>query len=334
MTFPYQLSLLFMLVTQLAPAGLEEAEQAGATQAPDATAQEERSDQLNQPAPATELTGGQPPSSAARLLVLTPRAHESHAATADLVAGLVASRLADSSEYDIMSAIEVAQLVDLEAARQSTGCTDSSCLADVAGALGARLVLFGDIGNLGRQIIVNLVLFDSDASRTTARVSISVDDASLLPQEIPKGVDQLMDMHRGKRSQSRDAPASVTNTVNTDVVSPAPSSPPNQELREDSGFPTFGLVGAGTAGVSAVLILTGALSIALPYLLAASALSSVSPNSSQSDLAEAQTRLEFAKTLEYPLVGLGAFLLAGSAACLAASGLSWAIYFSNTDKGE
>src|SRR3712207_6923041 len=39
---------------------------------------------------------------------------------------------------------------ELEAAKQSVGCADdSSCLADVAGAMGAELVVFGAAGKLG-----------------------------------------------------------------------------------------------------------------------------------------------------------------------------------------
>lgn len=45
------------------------------------------------------------------------------------------------------------------------GCGDSSCLAEIAGAMGAEFVVFGDVGKLGETFVINLNLFDNNAVR-------------------------------------------------------------------------------------------------------------------------------------------------------------------------
>ena len=56
------------------------------------------------------------------------------------------------------------------------GCDEgsTSCLAELAGAMGARLVLFGDLGKLGDTTVVSLNLFLSDQAQSAGRETVRV----------------------------------------------------------------------------------------------------------------------------------------------------------------
>jgi hypothetical protein len=81
----------------------------------------------------------------------------------------------------VLSTSDVRQLADLEATKQQAGCDTSSCLSEIAGALGARYVVFGDATQLGSLLVVNLNLFDVQTAAAVRRASFEVND----PAEIP-----------------------------------------------------------------------------------------------------------------------------------------------------
>ncbi len=72
----------------------------------------------------------------------------------DVVAAsrVIAAAAAEVRGIKVMSAAELRALAELEVDRQNAGCgTDTSCVADLDGAMGAELVLFGSLSRLGSQ---------------------------------------------------------------------------------------------------------------------------------------------------------------------------------------
>src|SRR4051812_10419633 len=81
---------------------------------------------------------------------------------ASLVTELVTAALSKEPKFDVIASADVRKQVELESQKQVAGCSEqASCIAEMAGALGASVVVYGSIGQLDDVIILTLNLFDS-----------------------------------------------------------------------------------------------------------------------------------------------------------------------------
>jgi TolB-like protein len=76
-----------------------------------------------------------------------------------------AQGLRDLRVFKVVDPETIAGLLGAEALRQSTGCSDASCLAELAGAVGASYVVSGTISQSGEDYTINLVLTDQRSAR-------------------------------------------------------------------------------------------------------------------------------------------------------------------------
>lgn len=111
-----------------------------------------------------------------RVLVLDV---EGEASVAVSASKLVTKELERSRRFDVVTSEDMRRALSLEADRQEAGCDTSSCLEEIAGAMGAQLVVFGDITVLGDATLLTLNLFDTAAVRSIARTSAEIDDTTL-----------------------------------------------------------------------------------------------------------------------------------------------------------
>jgi hypothetical protein len=91
-------------------------------------------------------------------------------ATAVLLTDVVSTAVARDGRVDVITASELRRALALETLRQQAGCTDTSCLAELAGAVGARWIVFGSIGALGDELVLTLQLYDSSTATIANRV--------------------------------------------------------------------------------------------------------------------------------------------------------------------
>ena len=128
-----------------------------------------------------------------RLLVLDLKAVDVEKAAVETLQGFVVTGLAQYKELDIVSGDDVKNLVDLQATRASMGCSeDASCLADIADALGAQLVVFGNCGRLDNALVINLNLFDSTKAQSLGRVVVQADNAKALTKKLRPKLHELV----------------------------------------------------------------------------------------------------------------------------------------------
>jgi hypothetical protein len=106
------------------------------------------------------------------------------------LAGRVAVRFSQDKRLDVLSGDDVRGMASLEAEKQAAGC-DDSCLAELAGALNARLVVSGFVGRLGSLYVVNLSLFDAQAARSISRATIEAEHVEELPAKVNDAVDRM-----------------------------------------------------------------------------------------------------------------------------------------------
>ncbi len=130
------------------------------------------------------------------------------AGTAQVLEDVVATELARTGRFQVIGRADLAALLGYERQRQVLGCAESSCLAEIGGAVGAELVLSGQAGQLGSQYRLSLLLVDARkgvAVARAARFSAATEDA--LAALVPGVVADLVGAAPARGA--RDAPATA-----------------------------------------------------------------------------------------------------------------------------
>ena len=171
---------------------------------------------------------------AARKRVLVPdfSAQGVDANTTRTIADSVAAAIAKDGALDVISGADMRAIVDVQASKQALGCdaVSQACLAELAGALSADLVVTGSVGSLGTLIVVNLGLYDAKQQHSVGKQKVSAEHM----EELAPKID-----------------AAVATLFQRDVVASGPSP--------------FVLAGAGIAAVGAVGVALTAFGAANAY---------------------------------------------------------------------
>lgn len=158
---------------------------------------------------ASELAAERP-----RLLVLDLISNGVEPDVVKTVSGLLAVELSRYDALDVLTSADIRRTLELETERQMAGCDEASCLSEIAGALGADLVIYGDAGRLGSLLVVNLNLFDTRAVRSIGRVSVRADTLERLPELVrPKLADLLAPWYASRGLPMERPPAAASGGV-------------------------------------------------------------------------------------------------------------------------
>ncbi len=89
--------------------------------------------------------------------------------TATLLSDIVVSEVARAG-HDVISQSDIKAMVGFEQQKKMLGCTDdSSCLAEIGGALGVDYMLTGQVGQIGTRFRISLLVVDTKKARVAAR---------------------------------------------------------------------------------------------------------------------------------------------------------------------
>lgn len=167
------------------------------------------------------------PAERERVLVLDLETSNVGKEEAALLQQIVTQSLARLARFEVSSAGDLRNLSDVESKRMLSGCDEQSaaCLAELAGALGARYIVTGTAGRLGTLMILTLSLVDTTNPGLTRRERI---EAARL-EDLPRLVD--------------NAVGALTGTV---IASSGPAATPPSALALGAG------IGAGAFGIAAV----------------------------------------------------------------------------------
>jgi hypothetical protein len=91
--------------------------------------------------------------------------------TAQLLGDALAGELRKRRGVSVLTQSDVTALLGVEKTRQMLGCSDSGCIAEIGGALGADRVVHGSLGRVGDSLIVNLSALDPRRAAAAASVS-------------------------------------------------------------------------------------------------------------------------------------------------------------------
>jgi TolB-like protein len=93
------------------------------------------------------------------------------AGTATILSDIVVSEVARAG-HDVVSQSDINAMIGFERQRKMLGCSDdSSCLAEIGGALGVDYMLAGQVGQIGTRFRISLLLVDSKKARVAARAA-------------------------------------------------------------------------------------------------------------------------------------------------------------------
>ena len=195
-------------------------------------------------APATSRAETPAPATAPakpRLLVLDLKANGVAPDVVSTIQGVIAAAVGDTAAFDVLTGEDVRRLIELEGMKQTAGCdADSSCLAEIAGALGARFVVFGDAGRLGDVVIVNLSLFEVERAASVNRQSLRAEKVEALADVVEDGVFELVapKLPPGRKAELLAAARArrAARTTTTTTTEPAPST---VKLEGPHGPPLF-----------------------------------------------------------------------------------------------
>lgn len=259
------------------------------------------------------------PAPRARMLVLDLTSNGVEKDVVKTVSSTLAVELSPYAAFDVLTSEDIRRSLELEVQRQMAGCDEASCLSELAGALGADLVIYGDAGKLGSLLVVNLNLFDTAAVRSVGRVSVRARTLEEVPQLLRPKLRELLTPWYEARGLEPEGPA-------PEVAS--------------EGVPSF--VPWAVAGAGGALVVIGAMLGgvgALPWLSFqehAGALEALEDEGA-STLASARDRYAKQEGARADWQGWGAPLVAGGAVVVAAGiataagGVAWALLSSEGD---
>jgi TolB-like protein len=129
-----------------------------------------------------------------RIAVLDIRALATDVQKAELLNEIALTEAASMGNFDVIGKSDINAVIGFEKQKQVMGCgDDSTCLAEIGGALGVDFILVGSLGTIGDLFRLDLKLVDAKKARVRARVGVTVEGKeSKLVAAVQKAVRDLL----------------------------------------------------------------------------------------------------------------------------------------------
>ncbi|MBW1811361.1 MAG: hypothetical protein JRJ87_24445 [Deltaproteobacteria bacterium] len=114
------------------------------------------------------------------------------AGTDGVLCDLLLEALLSRHGINAMGPADVRALLTAKQQKELLGCNDESCMADLAGALGADWLIGGSVGKLEDLYVLSLQLIDAKKAKVTARAKAMIKGLKVAPQRIGPLVDELL----------------------------------------------------------------------------------------------------------------------------------------------
>ncbi|MBI5525843.1 MAG: hypothetical protein HY897_05870 [Deltaproteobacteria bacterium] len=149
------------------------------------------------------------------------------AETAGVLTDLVLQDMHDLKRFRVIGQKDVNQMLSIEQQKQLAGCSDTSCLVEIAGAMGTRYTIDGSLGAVGTASVLSLTLVDVSRAEVLAKKTAVVKgQREQLLSEVHKLMKELMEpvlneVGEPRRSAATSAPVSrATPSARTEVSAP------------------------------------------------------------------------------------------------------------------
>lgn len=118
---------------------------------------------------------------------------------------MVVNSLEGTGLFTVMSARDIATLLGIERQKQLIGCDeDSTCMAEIANAMGSEFVISASVGKVGNTYLVAVKMVDGPKSRIVGRATLQTEDANALLGAVWRATQQTLDAY-GTTLQGVDA---------------------------------------------------------------------------------------------------------------------------------
>ncbi|MBK8012037.1 MAG: hypothetical protein IPK13_11870 [Deltaproteobacteria bacterium] len=171
--------------------------------------------------------------------------------TTDVPPGLVGvltevltAEVQDADVFDeVIAGRDVAALVGFERQRQLVGCSEESCMSEIAGALGVDRILVSQVAKVGSSFVLNLKMLEVRTGRAGKRIYETMKaDEDVLIRTIRASVQKLLLVRL-----DAEVPSGTSQSWSIDITKDVPPT------SGPSGPGTLSLVGFGVglaAGVT------------------------------------------------------------------------------------
>lgn len=105
---------------------------------------------------------------------------------------LLVSLVEERTELRVTPASAVRDRLSLASEKVEAGCDAAACMAEVAGAIGARFVLFSRYTRSGDLRLLRMEAFDDGEQRTVSVVTVRAESTGSLLEELPRAVSDLV----------------------------------------------------------------------------------------------------------------------------------------------
>jgi hypothetical protein len=190
------------------------------------------------------------------LLLAVAAAHpEVDKNSATLVTELVTTALAKEPRFEVVASGDLRRQVEVESNSAALGCDSSSasCLAELAGALGAKVIVYGKLGTLDDVVVLTLDLFDSGAGKAGGRVALQEPTLSAISGRVDGAVHELVEPFVAKLPADGKVKVLVL-----DIEPPEQATPAGPASSAAPSSPVL-VPGMVTAGVGAGVAIVGVL---------------------------------------------------------------------------
>ncbi|MCP4502344.1 MAG: hypothetical protein GY822_20505 [Deltaproteobacteria bacterium] len=128
---------------------------------------------------------------------------------AESLSPILLAQLARQDGMSVVSQADIRALLELEGAKAAMGCDEGGCMAEIAGSLGAELLVTSALSKVGREWVVSMTVIQVDGAkilrRSTGKGRGKVEDAATVA--IENAVHQLF---KGALPTELQGPASMT----------------------------------------------------------------------------------------------------------------------------
>jgi hypothetical protein len=126
------------------------------------------------------------------MMRLTPRPGVDEGLAAQL-SDVLAGEMRKAPGVSVLTDADIAAVLGLERQKQLLGCSDSSCLAELGGALGVDRLVHGSLGKVGESYLVHLASVDPRSGAVVGSASERIaGSADALLDALPRMARQLL----------------------------------------------------------------------------------------------------------------------------------------------
>lgn len=127
---------------------------------------------------------------------------------AEALSPLLVAELARREGMSVISQADVRALLELEADKQLAGCSETSCMTDIAGSLGAELLCTSTLGRVGNEWVVTMTLIQVDGAKAVRRSTGRARGGDEKAADAVTGA--VHELFRGEMPTDLQGPASMT----------------------------------------------------------------------------------------------------------------------------